>query len=57
MSFQVYKKHGKGKRNLGTFYGISSGFVAILASRTHGKGTFLIRPEDSRDKFLAYRVK
>lgn len=56
MDYEVFKKHGRGKKYLGTFEGISSGFAAISASRTFGKGTYFIRPEYSNDKFFAYRV-
>ncbi len=56
-AFEVQKKHGRGWRNLGLIRAVDSVKAAGFAGFVHGPGTYRVRPEDSRDRFFAYRVK
>jgi hypothetical protein len=57
MAYEIYKKQGCVIRNLGIIRASDSAKAALEASKTHGKGLYKVRPEDSLDGFYPYRVK
>lgn len=56
MRFEVQKKHANGWKNLNIYDAPDSAKAAGQAGFCHGPGTYRVRPEDSKDKYIAYKV-
>lgn len=56
MRFEVYAKYGNRWSYKGIFTANDSRLAAFQAQYTTGRNVLKIRPEDSRDKFILYRI-
>jgi hypothetical protein len=56
MRFEVYAKYGNRWSYKGIYQARDSRLAAYQAQYSTGRNVLKVRPEDSRDKFLVYRI-